>query len=348
METPKIRPGWAAREMRFGEFRLFPGPKGPLWEKLKTRLVEIVRDNLTINALYFAKIQFENETSKGPIVCIKAIFGGEDEAVFYQIGGIFASLFIQPETLEVHYLKDEHEPLLRKIVAPFYEKHRLRETATPFEKLLTQTSLICPHAATHRYPILQAVRVEPEGPNDSGWQLYCNCGLKELRSEAHLAPLREIVAREAGLEEYLDLPVGTVVWRHTPRAKWVAWRNGEPIPEAKPNPGLGRPGQARNGHNGKNGHNPGPDGPGQVASNGHGTNGATEADDEIRQYLTIRLGHYPSDDDLYYECLGCGEIIESLAKPGTRCRCGNFSISASTTRIDVRDQSKLRLFRQKL
>jgi hypothetical protein len=124
--------------------------------------------------------------------------------------------------------------------------------------------------------------------------------------------------------------------------------------------GNGANGNGANGHytNGTNGN--GANGHYTNGANGtNGTNGtyhaaetpkrfeeAEETDDSPRQYLKLQPGHYEAADNLYYECYGCGDALASLSKSGTRCRCGNFSISKETARIMIRDEAKIRVFRQ--
>jgi len=100
-------------------------------------------------------------------------------------------------------------------------------------------------------------------------------------------------------------------------------------------------------------------GQGTNGANGNGTNGAyhaaerpkrfaeyEQADDSPRQYLKLQSGSYPVGDELYYECYSCGDALPSLSPSGTKCRCGNFSVSQGTGRILIRNEAKIRVFRQ--
>lgn len=54
--------------------------------------------------------------------------------------------------------------------------------------------------------------------------------------------------------------------------------------------------------------------------------------------------HYRPSKDLFYECLVCGGTIPSLPKRATSCTCRNVAVDADSGRVEVRDQSKVRLF----
>jgi len=238
------------------------------------------------------------------------------------------------------------------------------------------TALLCPHCMNRQHGILQAVRVVPKNKRESGWQFYCKSGLNESPAEAHTVPLSRILDQEPQLLKWLDADVGTVVWRPTVGDPWEAWKDGQPIKSAKPGPGKN--GNGTNGHHGNgtngsgvhrngakdaepesNGHYTNGNGANGHYSNGQGTNGAyhaaepskrfaeyEQADDSPRQYLKLQSGSYPVGDNLYYECYSCGDALPSLSPSGTKCRCGNFSVSQGTGRILIRDEAKIRVFRQ--
>jgi hypothetical protein len=69
--------------------------------------------------------------------------------------------------------------------------------------------------------------------------------------------------------------------------------------------------------------------------------------DGKRQY--IRLNHstgYPADASLRYECLECGDIVNSLPKDSTHCSCRNLMIDVDFGRISFRNPKRVRLFRE--
>ena len=49
----------------------------------------------------------------------------------------------------------------------------------------------------------------------------------------------------------------------------------------------------------------------------------------------------PKDEDIYYRCLECGEIIPSVPKDNIGCRCGNIFIDEDCWRLVVTDIRKL-------
>ena len=49
----------------------------------------------------------------------------------------------------------------------------------------------------------------------------------------------------------------------------------------------------------------------------------------------------PKDEDIYYRCLECGEIIPSVPKDNIGCRCGNIFIDKDCWRLVVTDIRKL-------
>jgi len=65
-----------------------------------------------------------------------------------------------------------------------------------------------------------------------------------------------------------------------------------------------------------------------------------------RQYLTLDPSKgYPSDKDLYYECLTCGGIIPSLPDDDMTCTCRNIMVDVGASRFKLYDPIKARLFR---
>lgn len=54
---------------------------------------------------------------------------------------------------------------------------------------------------------------------------------------------------------------------------------------------------------------------------------------------------WPAGSFLYYECMICGSIVNSM-KDGT-CACRNLYIDASAGRMGAKDVGKVRLFEEK-
>lgn len=61
-----------------------------------------------------------------------------------------------------------------------------------------------------------------------------------------------------------------------------------------------------------------------------------------KQYFSLdNSGDYPTGANLYYECLRCGSIIDSLSRK-SRCVCGNVSFTAEgRVAIEVKESVKL-------
>ena len=53
---------------------------------------------------------------------------------------------------------------------------------------------------------------------------------------------------------------------------------------------------------------------------------------------------YPASKNLFYECPICGNAVPSLAKNGVSCKCRNILIDANSSRVEIRDPAKVKLF----
>jgi hypothetical protein len=53
---------------------------------------------------------------------------------------------------------------------------------------------------------------------------------------------------------------------------------------------------------------------------------------------------YPTAPNLFYECLGCGDVVPSVPEDSTQCRCRNIMIDVAYGRISIQDHAKLKLF----
>ncbi len=86
--------------------------------------------------------------------------------------------------------------------------------------------IVCEHVAEMGYPILRGKRDEPDLPDfpeDTGWQFLCNRHRAETR--ALVWALKEIVAREPGLDEFLDCPPGSEIVRSEADQPWMVLRD---------------------------------------------------------------------------------------------------------------------------
>jgi hypothetical protein len=81
-------------------------------------------------------------------------------------------------------------------------------------------SIVCHEVAINHAPILYAERSEPIEEGESGWQFLCGRSDEDWKI-AQVWALREVLASEPSLRPFIDLPVGTVLSRVAPNAKWV-------------------------------------------------------------------------------------------------------------------------------
>jgi len=54
----------------------------------------------------------------------------------------------------------------------------------------------------------------------------------------------------------------------------------------------------------------------------------------------------PTGGDLYYECVDCGEIVLSVPRIKSACKCGN--LSGHGGKLEVKDATKVKVVRGKL
>jgi len=80
--------------------------------------------------------------------------------------------------------------------------------------------VVCSHVLETGKPILFARRDPPTEPVDTGWQVICNL-VEENENTCRLISVDELVAMDRSIEAFLALPVGTVLTRDGPTAKWT-------------------------------------------------------------------------------------------------------------------------------
>jgi hypothetical protein len=54
----------------------------------------------------------------------------------------------------------------------------------------------------------------------------------------------------------------------------------------------------------------------------------------------------PKDDDIYYRCTDCGDIIPSVPDDNIGCKCGNIYIDKDWWRLVVVDFGKFEVLRK--
>lgn len=83
-----------------------------------------------------------------------------------------------------------------------------------------RAAIVCSHIASRTYPILRAVRDEPEMDEDSGWQFLCCSGEDENPDEAQVWLVAEVIDFDPTLAAIVDLVPGTVATRKTATEPW--------------------------------------------------------------------------------------------------------------------------------
>ena len=53
---------------------------------------------------------------------------------------------------------------------------------------------------------------------------------------------------------------------------------------------------------------------------------------------------YPAGDNLYYECLKCGDVIPSMPDDDIHCKCRNIMIDVGFSRLTIQDHKQAKLF----
>jgi len=86
------------------------------------------------------------------------------------------------------------------------------------EDILQRAAIVCSEVANGA-PILHAERSEPQDSADSGWQFLCGASSEDWQS-AKVWAVHEVLERDPTLVEFIKLPCGTVISRHSPNAKW--------------------------------------------------------------------------------------------------------------------------------
>lgn len=58
-----------------------------------------------------------------------------------------------------------------------------------------------------------------------------------------------------------------------------------------------------------------------------------------------QLKGYPLGKKVFYECLVCGEEIESKPQYFAECKCQNITVDASGGRLSITDHEKFNIFK---
>jgi hypothetical protein len=87
------------------------------------------------------------------------------------------------------------------------------------ELFLKSAAIVCREIAIEKVSILFAKRSTPENDSDSGWQFLCGIAEEDWQT-AQVWALGEVLSYDTSLSGLLTLPVGTVLRRSSPNAKW--------------------------------------------------------------------------------------------------------------------------------
>ena len=372
MNEYPLKPGWGSHTFLAGRVHFRGEMNGPREKVLKEKLTQFIQNDFKVKRAYLAHIQYVSESKVTMALCLKMIYGGENTKLVEQLFEIYAGLYYQDELMDIVFLTDDLEEKLAVVCAPFYGKYDGNHDLLP--ETAASTGLVCPHCASGQYRILHAQRSSPQGRGDSGWQFYCKCGMPEDPAAFKTLPLKEIIKLEPTLRNWLETPIGTALWRPTGKARWEQIKE-EPY-NGNGHGGNGQHGSNGHGANGVNGHYSanGRNGDGDIGNGTRPPNGQVNfvretgkpferwitplppamggtpmppADaDPVREYLHLRAGWpHPVEIALYYECLGCGEILSSASAGEVKCRCGNIAIHSGV--ITIKEIAKASAFRQR-
>ncbi len=79
--------------------------------------------------------------------------------------------------------------------------------------------ILCSHVADGSFPILAAIRNEPDDESDSGWQVLCNAH-EENWKDAKIWSVSEVLQYEPSLEVYIDTPSDITIVREGTSSSW--------------------------------------------------------------------------------------------------------------------------------
>lgn len=55
---------------------------------------------------------------------------------------------------------------------------------------------------------------------------------------------------------------------------------------------------------------------------------------------------YPAGKNVFYECLICGEFVESKPQYFAECKCQNITVDTSGGRLSITDHEKFKIFKK--
>lgn len=64
-----------------------------------------------------------------------------------------------------------------------------------------------------------------------------------------------------------------------------------------------------------------------------------------KNYLPIDpVRGYPAGDSIIYECLSCGDTLQSIPSHAVACKCRNVIVDVDAGRVTVKDANKFRVY----
>jgi hypothetical protein len=79
--------------------------------------------------------------------------------------------------------------------------------------------IVCAHVALG-YPILRAVRDEPEIAEDSGWQFLCDVAENEDPDDAKVWLVCEVLEKDPSIRTIINRSVGTIATKPHANSPW--------------------------------------------------------------------------------------------------------------------------------
>ena len=81
-------------------------------------------------------------------------------------------------------------------------------------------AIFCEHIAGSAQPIRSAFKTAPIESEDSGWQFFCGGFQNEDPEKAKIWLVKEVLEIEPSLSNFLDVPIGTKLWRQSSQEVW--------------------------------------------------------------------------------------------------------------------------------
>jgi hypothetical protein len=78
---------------------------------------------------------------------------------------------------------------------------------------------VCPFIAAKKRVIVYAYKDEPTEPADSGWQFLSNEQVSP--DDLKVWSLNEVLDYEPSLRPFMDVPIGTKLWRESASDSWM-------------------------------------------------------------------------------------------------------------------------------